>query len=42
MKLSKAAVLLMLAPVMASAQVNVGELKPEATLPFNMTTVNHF
>jgi aldose sugar dehydrogenase len=41
MRLSKAVLLLMLASP-ASAQVNVGELKPEATLPFEMTTLSTF
>jgi hypothetical protein len=34
MKLAKAPLLLMLASVAAWAQVNVGEQKPEASLPF--------
>jgi len=42
MKLVNAVLLVTLASVAASAQVNVGELKPEATLPFNMTTVATF
>ena len=42
MKLSNAVLLATLASVAASAQVNVGELTPEATLPFNMTTVATF
>ena len=42
MKLSKAAMLFTLASVAAMAQVNVGEQKPEATLPFTMTTVTTF
>ena len=42
MKLAKAALLLTLAPVAAWAQVNAGEQKPEASLPFNMTTVATF
>src|ERR1700694_5708900 len=42
MKLPKAALLLTLAPVAAWAQVNVGEQKPEASLPFTMTTVATF
>ena len=41
MKLTKAALLVTLAPA-AWAQVNIGELKPEASLPFNMTTVATF
>src|SRR5258706_9465938 len=42
MKLAKAALLFTLASVAAWAQVNVGEQKPEATLPFTMTTVATF
>ena len=42
MKLAKAALLFTLAPVAAWAQVNVGEQKPEASLPFTMTTVATF
>src|ERR1051326_8530210 len=43
MKLLKAAlVLLTLMPAAAWAQVNAGEQKPEATLPFTMTTVSTF
>src|SRR5579871_2422954 len=42
MKLAKAGLLFILASVAASAQVNIGELKPEASLPFNMTTVATF
>ena len=41
MKLARAALLLSLA-VTAGAQTNVGEQKPEATLPFKMTTVSTF
>jgi glucose/arabinose dehydrogenase len=41
-KLTKAALLLTLATVSAWAQVNVGEQKPEASLPFTMTTVATF
>lgn len=41
MKLARAALLLSLA-VTAGAQTNVGEQKPEATLPFKMTTVSSF
>src|SRR5262245_3841545 len=41
MKLARAALLLSLAAA-AWAQVNVGEQKPEATLPFKMTTVATF
>src|SRR5258708_3567686 len=42
MKLAKAALLFTLASVAAWAQVNVGEQKPEAGLPFTMTTVTNF
>ena len=42
MKLAKAALLLTLASVAAWAQVNAGEAKPEASVPFNMTTVTTF
>ncbi len=42
MKLAKAALLLSSASAMALAQVNVGEQKPEASLPFTMTTVATF
>src|ERR1700725_20673 len=42
MKLAKAALLFTLVPVTAWAQVNVGEQKPEASLPFTMTTVATF
>ena len=42
MKLAKAALLFTLASVAAWAQVNVGEQKPEASLPFTMTTVTTF
>src|SRR5689334_19922714 len=38
MKFAKAGLLFALAAVAASAQVNAGEQKPEASLPFNMTT----
>jgi len=41
-KPAKAALLLTLASLMASAQVNIGEQKPEASLPFTMTTVATF
>src|SRR6267154_1959003 len=41
MKLSSTALLLSLAAA-AWAQVNVGEQKPEATLPFKMTTTATF
>ncbi len=42
MKLAKAALLCTLASVASRAQVNIGEQKPEASLPFNMTTVATF
>ena len=42
MRLAKAALLFLLAPLTAGAQVNIGDLKPEATLPFTMTTVATF
>src|SRR6202051_2931560 len=42
MKLAKAALLFTLASVAAWAQVNVGEQKPESSLPFTMTTVTTF
>src|SRR6202451_845162 len=42
MKLAKAALLFTLASAGASAQGNVGEQKPEAGLPFSMTTVSTF
>src|SRR5579862_2527987 len=42
MKLAKTAWLLSLGCVAALAQVNVGEQKPEASLPFTMTTVATF
>src|ERR1700675_3125087 len=42
MKLAKAGLLFTLASVAAWAQVNVGEQKPEASLPFTMTTVSTF
>src|SRR5205085_4172022 len=42
MKLAEAALLFMLAPAATWAQVNVGEQKPEASLPFTMTTVATF
>jgi aldose sugar dehydrogenase len=42
MKLAKAALLFTLASVAAWPQVNIGEQKPEATLPFTMTTVATF
>jgi len=42
MKLAKAVLLLTLASVAAWAQVNAGAQKPEASLPFNMTTTATF
>src|SRR5579884_174068 len=42
MKLAKVALLCILAPAAIWAQVNAGEQKPEATLPFTMTTVATF
>src|ERR1035441_4165418 len=42
MKLANAALLLTLASAAAWAQVNAGEQKPEASLPFTMTTVATF
>ena len=42
MKLAKAALLFTLASAAAWAQVNAGEQKPEASLPFTMTTVTTF
>src|ERR1700733_13613116 len=42
MKLAKAAFLFTLASVAAWAQVNLGEQKPEASVPFSMTTVANF
>jgi glucose/arabinose dehydrogenase len=42
MRLARAVSLFLLAPLAASAQVNVGEQKPEASLPFTMTTVATF
>jgi len=41
-KSAKAAMLLMLASAAAWAQVNIGGQKPEATVPFTMTTVASF
>ena len=41
-KLAGAAVLLTLASTSAWAQVNGGETKPEASLPFTMTTASTF
>ena len=42
MKLAKAALLFSLASVAAWSQVNIGEQKPEESLPFTMTTVATF
>src|SRR5579864_1853694 len=42
MKMAKAASLFTLVSVTVCAQVNVGEQKPEAGLPFTMTTVATF
>src|ERR1700721_297185 len=42
MKFAKAVLLIILSSSAAWAQVNVGEQKPEASLPFTMTTVNNF
>jgi glucose/arabinose dehydrogenase len=42
MTFAKAALLLTLAPIVAAAQVNIGEQKPEEALPFTMTTVTTF
>ena len=42
MKLAKAALLFTAASAAAWAQVNAGEQKPEASLPFTMTTVTTF
>jgi len=42
MKRTKAALLFCLAAAEAWAQVNAGEQKPEASVPFNMTTVTTF
>jgi glucose/arabinose dehydrogenase len=42
MRFSKVALLLTLAAPLAWAQVNVGEQKPEATLPFETTTTSTF
>ena len=42
MKLAKAALFFTLASAGAWAQVNAGEQKPEATMPFTMTTVTTF
>ncbi|MEO7652965.1 MAG: PQQ-dependent sugar dehydrogenase [Bryobacteraceae bacterium] len=42
MKVAKAALLLTLAPAAVWAQINVGEQKPETSLPFQMTTTATF
>ena len=42
MKFAKAALLLTITSVAAWAQVNAGEQKPEASMPFTMTTVATF
>src|SRR2546423_722088 len=42
MKLAKAALLFTLGSMAAWAQVNAGEQKPEASVPFTMTTVSTF
>jgi glucose/arabinose dehydrogenase len=42
MKLAKGTLLAIVAAMTAGAQVNVGELKPESSLPFTMTTVATF
>ena len=42
MKLAKAALLLTMTSAAVWAQVNAGEQKPEASMPFNMTTVSTF
>jgi glucose/arabinose dehydrogenase len=42
LKIATAALLLILASVAVWAQVNAGEQKPEATMPFTMTTVTTF
>src|SRR3984885_1381974 len=42
MRLAKAALLFTLASAAAWAQVNAGEQKPEASMPFTMTTVSTF
>src|SRR5580658_7977881 len=42
MKLAKAPLLLTLASMAAWAQINAGQQKPEASLPFTMTTVASF
>ncbi len=42
MKFAKAALLLTMTSAAVWAQVNAGEQKPEASMPFNMTTVSTF
>src|SRR4029450_4615402 len=42
MRLAKIALLLIVASATGLAQINVGEQKPEATLPFTMTTTTTF
>jgi aldose sugar dehydrogenase len=42
MRLAKAGLLFTLATVAVWAQINAGEQKPEASMPFTMTTVNTF
>ena len=42
MNLAKTALLFILASAAVGAQVNVGEQKPETSLPFTMTTVTTF
>src|SRR6185437_16139226 len=42
MKLVAATLLAAMAPVVSWAQVNAGEQQPEASVPFNMTTVATF
>ena len=42
MKFSRAAMLVTALSAGAWAQTNIGELKPEASMPFNMTTVANF
>jgi aldose sugar dehydrogenase len=42
MKLARAALLITMVSATAWGQVNVGEQKPEATMPFTMSTVNTF
>src|SRR4029450_10609649 len=42
MKFAKAALLIFLVSTAAWAQINAGDQKPEASVPFNMTTVTTF